>query len=421
MVSMLLVGSTSATWPRSRDGAMKYDFDRVYERGNTDCIKWDLVRRQSCRQDVISMGIADMDFPIAEPIHQALKRRVEHPFYGYTVPGPDVTEAVIDHAQRRLGWKVDPEWVVFFPGVVPAMNVAIKSLTHPGDQIVLQQPVYHPFFPAITNNGCGIVNNQLRLVDGQYEMDFDDLESKFSSAGGFHALPNRVKAVVLCNPHNPIGRVWSRDDLTRLGETALKHGAVVISDEIHCEIVYKGFRHVSFATISEDFEQNSIVCLAPSKTYNLAGLQTSTIIIPNKRLRDNFICAGAEIPHPNLFGYLAMKVAYRECDEWLEQVLDYLQGNRDFLVDYVEHKLPAIRVLPPQGTYMAWLDFRGLGMDDQTLDRFTKERLGLELGLGSMFGECGSGFLRMNFACPRSMLMEALSRMEEAANSSAAM
>jgi cysteine-S-conjugate beta-lyase len=398
---------------------MKYDFDRVYDRGNTDCIKWDLVRRQfTCgefsRPDVISMGIADMDFPVAEPIHDALKRRVEHPFYGYTVPGPDVAEAVVERAERKLGWKIDPEWVVFFPGVVPAVHVAVKSLTHPGDQVVVQPPVYHPFFPAVTSQGCGIVNNQLRFAEGRYEMDFDDLERKFSSRGGPFASPNCVKAIVLCNPHNPIGRVWDRADLIRMGDIALEHGAVVISDEIHCDIVYRGFRHVSFATISQDFEQNSIVCLAPSKTYNLAGLQTSTIIIPNKRLRDDFICAGAEIPHPNLFGYLAMKVAYRECDDWLEQLLDYLQGNRDFLVDFVTRRVPAIKVVPPQGTYMAWLDFRALGMDDQTLDRFTKESLGLELGQGPLFGEGGSGFQRMNFACPRSMLAEALSRIEKA-------
>jgi cystathionine beta-lyase len=359
------------------------------------------------------MWVADMDFPAAQPIVEALKKRAEHPFYGYTQAGSNTIKAVVDRMKRKFNWKIKPEWVVFTSGVIPAINAAVKSLTHPGDEIILQEPVYYPFFSSVKSNGCQIVTNQLKLHHGQYEMDFSDLESKFSPPGSMHFGSSRIRAIVLCNPHNPIGRVWGREDLVKLGKIIIGHGAVVISDEIHCELLFKGNKHTPFASISKEFEQNSIVCMAPSKTFNLAGLSASSIIIPNKKLREGFREAG--IGHGiNLFGLTALEAAYRYGDEWLEQLLDYLQGNLDFTMKYFKERIPKINVVKPQGTYLLWLDCRALGMDDKTLSNFMKEKAKVGLDDGFMFGAGGSGFERMNIACPRSILKDALQRIEKA-------
>ncbi len=394
---------------------MKYDFDRVHERRNTDCIKWDMVRSIFGRDDVIPMWVADMDLPAAQPIVEALKQRSEHPFHGYTQPGPSVIESVVERAERKFNWKIKPEWIVFTPGVVPALNVAIRSLTHPGDEIILQEPVYYPFFPSVTSSGCQIINNELKLTNGSYEMDFDDLEKKFLPRTGMLPSPHRIKACILCNPHNPVGRVWTKEEVTRLGEIIIRNGAVVLSDEIHCELLLKGYRHTTFASISREFEQNCMVFMAPSKTFNLAGLGVSSIIIPNKKLRENFINIKTGIlPAPNIFGYTALEAAYRYGDEWLEQVLEYIQGNLEYMQEYFRENIPEIKVIPPQGTYLVWLDCRGLGMDETALREFMRQKARIGLDDGFLFGKSGSGFQRMNIACPRSILEEALHRIEKA-------
>jgi cystathionine beta-lyase len=368
--------------------------------------------------DLIPMWVADMDFPVAQPIIDALKKRAEHPFYGYTKPGKSVIDSVIERMWRKFKWKIKPEWVVFTPGVVPALNVAIRSLTHPGDEVILQEPAYHPFFPAVTNSGCQIINNGLKLTNGCYEMDYDDLERKFQPKTGRLRGPGRVKTIVFCNPHNPVGRLWKREEIIRMGEIAIQNGAVVISDEIHCEILFDGYQHTPFASISKEFEQNCIICMAPSKTFNLAGLDVSSIIIPNRKLREDFISMQSGIvPSPTLFGYTAMETAYRYGDEWLEQILDYLQGNLDFLLEYLEKKIPDIKVIKPQGTYLIWLDCRELGMDKLVLSSFMLDKAKVGLEDGFIFGEAGSGFMRMNIGCPRSILKEALIRIESAVNS----
>jgi cysteine-S-conjugate beta-lyase len=394
---------------------MKYNFDEVCDRKNTGCIKWDNVRTIFGSEDVIPMWVADMDFPVAQPIVEALQRRASHPFYGYTQAEPSVVEAVVERMQRKYGWKIEPEWIVFTPGVVSALHVAVRTLTHPGDEIILQEPVYYPFFPAVKASGCQVVTNSLKLINGRYEMDFDDLESKFLPKSGMMPMPNRVKAIILCNPQNPVSRLWNKEELTRLGQIVIRYGATVISDEIHCEILFKGYRHTPFASISEEFAQNSIVCMAPSKTFSLAGLETSTIIIPNKKLRGEYINTRMGIlPGPNLFGYAALEAAYRYGDEWLDQVLDYLQGNLEFLTGYFAKKIPEIKVIQPQGTYLIWLDCRQLGLDNLALKRFMREKAKVGLDDGFLFGLGGSGFQRMNIACPRSILAEALQRIEKA-------
>lgn len=396
---------------------MRYDFDQVCDRKNTDCAKWDLVQAIFGREDVIPMWVADMDFPVAPPIVEAIKKRAEHPFYGYTSPGTAVIEAVVDRMKRKFNWKIEPDWVVLTPGVVPALHIAIRMLTHPGDEVILQEPVYYPFFSAITSSGCRIVSNELRLANGRYEMDHEGLERLFHHRPGMTPIPSRVKAVMLCNPHNPVGRLWKRDELSRLGEIAIRHGAIVISDEIHCELLFKGSKHTPFASISDEFGQNSIVCMAPSKTFNLAGLEASSLIIPNKKLRREFARTREGIlPMPNLFGYTALEAAYRLGDEWLEQLLEYLQGNLDFMLKYFDAKIPRIKVIEPQATYLVWLDCRELKMDDMGLRTFMREKAKVGCDDGFLFGSGGSGFERMNIACPRAILEEALERIESAVN-----
>ena len=396
---------------------MKYDFNQICDRKNTNCFKWDFIQSIFGNDDVIPMWVADMDFPVATPIVEALKRRVEHEFYGYTKASTDVIQSVVDRMWDKYAWKIKSEWIVFTPGVVPALNIAVRMLTHPGDEIILQEPVYYPFFPAVTSSGCQIVNNQLRLINGRYEMDYEDLEHQFHARIGMLPVPNRIKAIMLCNPHNPVGRLWNKEELTKLGDIAIKHGVVVISDEIHCELLFKDHLHTPFASISEEFEQNSIVCMSPSKTFNLAGLEVSSIIIPNKELRHLFTNTRTGIlPNPNIFGYTALEAAYRLGDEWLDQLLDYLQGNLDFLLKYFANRIPKIKVIKPQGTYLIWLDCRDLGMDDMTLRNFMRDKAKVGFDDGFLFGSGGSGFQRMNIACPRPILEEALIRIETMVN-----
>ena len=396
---------------------MKYDFNQICDRKNTNCFKWDFIQSIFGNDDVIPMWVADMDFPVATPIVEALKRRAEHEFYGYTKASTDVIQSVVDRMWDKYAWKIKPEWIVFTPGVVPALNITVRMLTHPGDEIILQEPVYYPFFPAVTFSGCQIVNNQLKLINGRYEMDYEDLEHQFHARIGMLPVPNRIKAIMLCNPHNPVGRLWSKEELTKLGDIAIKHDVVVISDEIHCELLFKDHLHTPFASISEEFEQNSIVCMSPSKTFNLAGLEVSSIIIPNKKLRHLFINTRTGIlPEPNLFGYTALEAAYRFGDEWLDQLLDYLQGNLDFLLKYFANRIPKIKVIKPQGTYLIWLDCRDLGMDDMTLRNFMRDKAKVGFDDGFLFGSGGSGFQRTNIACPRPIIEEALIRIETMVN-----
>jgi cystathionine beta-lyase len=394
---------------------VKYDFNRVYDRCETNCEKWDSRKSIFGHDDVIPMWVADMDFPAAAPIVEALKKRTEHPFYGYTKPGDEVIDSVIERMRRKYNWIIQPEWVVFTPGVIPALNGIVRSLTHPGDEIILQEPVYFPFFSVVNSSGCHVASNPLKLVDGRYHMDFEGLAQIFKPKNGLSSHQGHVKAMILCNPHNPIGRLWSRDELIRMGEIVIKNGAVVISDEIHCEILFKGKEHTPFAKISEEFEQNSIICMSPSKTFNLAGIGVSSIIIPNKKLREGFSNIRVGImPQPNLFGYSAMEAAFRYGDEWLEQLLEYLQGNLDFMLDYFARKIPQIKVIRPDGTYLVWLDCRDLGLDDTGLKDFMRNKARVGLVDGYLFGSTGAGFQRMNIACPRSILEEALNRIESA-------
>lgn len=397
---------------------MKYNFDKVIDRKGTGSWKWDTAKLIFGSDDVLPMWVADMDFPVAKPIINALKKRIDHGILGYTMPWDSLISAVVDRAQQKYNWKIEPEWIVFTPGVIPAIYGAIKAFARPGDDIILQGPVYYPFWNAIRDNGCNILNNQLKLINNHYEMDFENLEKKFAPHPEMIPSPPRTRLMILCNPHNPVGRVWTKKELKKAGEIALKHDAVVISDEIHCELLFANSTHTPFATISREFEQHSITCMAPSKTFNLAGLAASSIIIPNENLRNKFNIAKEGItPDTNVLGLVALEAAYRHGDEWLSQLLDYLKDNLEFLMKYFEEKIPQVKVIKPEGTYLVWLDFRKLDMDNEKLSTFLREKAKVGLDDGYFFGPGGAGFERINIACPRSTLGEGLKRIEKAVNS----
>jgi cysteine-S-conjugate beta-lyase len=395
---------------------MKYDFDNPINRIGTDCAKWDNRKLVFGTEDVIPMWVADMDFAVADPITAALRKRTEHPVYGYSWPSPRLINTIVDRLERKYNWRVEPEWIVFTPGVIPALAAALKAFTHPGDSVVINDPVYHPFWSLIPNSGCRVSASPLKFNGGLYQMDLDDLKKRFAPAfPGFMAEP-QPKAMILCNPHNPVGRVWTVDELKAAGKIVIDAGGIVISDEVHCELLFEGVKHTPFASISEEFARNSIVCMSASKTFNLAGLAASVIIIPNPRLRAAFQSArNGILPVPDIMAMTALEAAFRDGDEWLDQLRAYLQGNLDFLIDFFQKRIPKIKVVPPQGTYLVWLDCRGLGLDLKGLRDFFIHKAKIGLDEGCRFGAGGDGFMRMNIACPRVTLEEALKRLESAA------
>ncbi len=394
---------------------MKYNFDTIISREGTGSMKWDTIETVFGNKEILPMWVADMDFPVAEPIIDAVKKRLEHPIFGYTKPWKSLLESVVERMKKKFNWEIKPEWVVFTPGVVPAISTAIKAITHPGDEVVLQGPVYYPFWDVIRENGCHIANNTLKFENGKYVMDYKDLEKKFAPKKALFPKPSRTKAAILCNPHNPVGRMWDKEEQTKFGEIVLKHGGVVISDEIHSEIVVSDKKHMPFASISKEFEQNSITCFSPSKTFNIAGLSVSSIIIPNKNLRESFIsAAGHQLGKVSVLSLVAMEAAYRYGDEWLNELLEYLKENLKFLIEYFEENIPEVKVIRPEGTYLVWLDFRALGMNGEELSKFLVEKAKVGLDDGYLFGPSGNGFARINIACPRKTLKEGLKRIESA-------
>jgi len=384
-------------------------FDKIIDRTNTNAIKCEprVLKEMFKSEDLLPLWVADMDFKCPEPVIKALLKRAEHGIYGYSDMDDAFFDTFIDWNLRRNKWKIERDWLVFTPGVVPAVNYIIQAFCQTGDKVIIQNPVYYPFSNAIKNNGAQILLNPLVYDGVSYKMDFDDLEEKVKDP--------RVKVFILCNPHNPVGRVWTVEELTRLGEICIKHHVLVISDEIHSDLILKGNHHVPFARISETFANNSITCMAPSKTFNLAGLQISNIIIPNEAIRNDYKARleNNAIMRPNAFGIVAQKAAYGESEAWLEEVIAYIEGNMDFIDTFVKEKLPEITFVKPEGTYLAWLDFRKLGMDKLALEALMQSEAKLALDEGYIFGEGGEGFERINVACPRAILEEALNRIEK--------
>jgi cystathionine beta-lyase len=386
---------------------MAYDFDRTINRYQTASLKWDEADRLFGSSGILPMWVADMDFRVPRPVIEAIKRRAEHGIFGYTTRPASYYDAVIGWMKRRHNWEIRKEWICHSPGVVPALSMMVQAFTQPGEKILIQPPVYYPFATVVTNNGRELVYNRLIEDGGTYRMDFMDLERKLSDG---------VKMLILCSPHNPVGRVWSKEELEQLGRLCLEYGVLVVSDEIHADLVYSGHRHIPFAVLSEELAQNSVICTAPSKTFNLAGLQTSNIIIPNETLRKTFtrIIDRNVLGLTNTFGVVATESAYREGDEWLDECLAYLEDNLAFLIRFVDSRIPTIKVIKPEGTYLVWLDCRSLGLEGKELKHLLRKKAKVALDDGSIFGPGGEGFVRINIACSRSVLEEGLHRIEQA-------
>lgn len=378
---------------------MKYDFDKITDRRATNSYKWD-----SAPEGVLPMWVADMDFRTAPAIIDALQKRVAHGIFGYTRVPDAYYDAVTSWFSRRHGWDIDREWIIYTSGVVPAVSAVIKALTVPGDKVIVQTPVYNCFFSSIRNNGCEIVSNPLRRTADTYDMDFDALERC--------AADPRAKVMLLCNPHNPAGRVWTPDELTRLGNICLRNGVTVVSDEIHCELVYQGFKYTPFASLSDAFLHRSVTCVSPSKAFNIAGLQIANIVAFDNDLRrriDKAININ-EVCDVNPFGVAATIAAYNEGEEWLCQLLDYLHGNYEAMAEFCRRELPEFPIARLEGTYLVWMDCSSLGMPSDALEHALLDDARLWLNAGTMYGAEGEGYMRWNIACPRSVMLDGLNR-----------
>ena len=384
---------------------MKYNFDQVIDRTNTSALKYD--RRQAVfeKSDVIPMWVADMDFETPEVIRNAVIQRANHPIYGYTFRDAGYYEAVMAWMQSHHDWTVRREEIVFTPGVVPAINFAVLAFTKPGDKIIVQPPVYPPISHAVPDQGRELVNNQLVQAENTYLIDFTLLEEQAKDA----------KMLILCNPHNPVGRCWNREELERIAQICLKHNVLVFSDEIHADLVMPGYRHLVFASLSPEVDNITVTAHAPSKTFNLAGLSTSSVIISNPALRESFaqVINHMHLGMGNLFGSVASTAAYVHGEPWRLQLIDYLDENITLAETYIKANITALHMYRPEGTYMIWLDFRKFGLDDKTLKSKMIHEAGLGFNPGTDFGPGGSGFMRMNIACPRSTVTTALGRLRE--------
>jgi len=382
---------------------MKYNFDEIIQRRNTGSTKWDAAESD----DVLPMWVADMDFRTAPAVMEALIRRAQHGVFGYVKPPAAYYDAVIGWFANHHHFAIQKEWIRYTTGVVPAISAIIKALTVPGDQVIVQTPVYHCFFPCILNNGCEIVANELIYKDGVYRIDFDDLEKKASDP--------KAKLFLLCSPHNPAGRVWKKEELLRMGEICLRHHVTVISDEIHCDLVFAGHQHIPFATLSDEMRQNSVTCTAPSKTFNIAGLQAANIIAPDKTIRQQIDKAIStnEINAINPFGVDALTAAYNEGSEWLEAVKSYIYKNYLFLKEFIAKELPFIHIPPLEATYLVWMDFSATGQSSQTITANLMDNENLWVNSGSMYGANGEGFIRLNIACPRALLEKGLNKIKK--------
>lgn len=384
------------------------DFDKIVDRVNTDCLKYDFAVRRGMPEDVLPLWIADMDFKTSSYVQEALINEVNHGIYGYSEVRDEYFEVLKGWMSRHYNWEVERRWLVKTPGIVYALGMAVHAFTEKGDAVMLQQPVYYPFTEVIVDNDRKLVSNTLVQDEkGYYHMDFDDMEEKI--------VKENVKLFFLCSPHNPVGRVWTKAELTRLGDICIKHGVIVVSDEIHADFVFEG-KHQVFADISQEFADISVTCTSPSKTFNLAGLQISNIFIPNNRIRSKFRHAIDQSGYSqlNVMGLVACKAAYKDGDEWYEAMREYVWNNIKYTEKFVRERLEGVKMTKLEGTYLVWLDFRGLGLSVQQLEDLIIKKAGLWLDSGKIFGEAGEGFQRINVACPRATLTEALERIEKA-------
>lgn len=381
-----------------------YNFDERIDRTQTNSIKYDGRKMFFGNADLLPLWVADMDFRTPDFIVDAVKKRAEHEIFGYTFRAESYNQSIVNWLKRRHNWEIKTEWISFSPGVVAGLTLAIEAFSKPGDGVIVQPPVYFPFFDSVKGTGREMIENPLRLENGRYYFDLEDLKSKITPT---------TRLLLLSNPHNPGGMAWNEKELTELAKICLENKILIISDEIHSDLIFDGFKHTPLAGISEEIAQNCVICMAPSKTFNTAGLTTSFLVIPNKR---HFVAYERvmRLPHlhmGNIFGTVALEAAYTHGEEWLSQLIQYLQGNYTFLEQFFNDHLPEVKVMRPEATYLIWLDFSAFGLTDEVLNQKLIDN-GIGLNRGVQFGKQGSGYMRINIGCPRSILEEALIRIE---------
>ncbi|MFO7751209.1 MAG: MalY/PatB family protein [Desulfobacteraceae bacterium] len=396
----------------------EWNFDEIIDRSGTRSVKWEPsvlgAKFGKGRDDLLPMWVADMDFFCPPVVKKAMASRLDHQIYGYTLQDKDHNSALIDWYRRRHGWTIQEEWVLNTPGVVPAVNYLVQRFSKPGDKILIQPPVYYPFARAIETGGRRVAENPLAIIRGRYQMDFDDLREK--------AADPRVKAAILCSPHNPVGRVWTREELDCFGQICLDNNVLVFADEIHCDLVMPGHAHTCFQSICDRFANNSITANAASKTFNLAGLSHSNLIVPDERIRTEMglffeTLGGNPRGGGTLFGAIAARAAYEEGEPWLEDLIDYLYENYRYLKQQLETRVPGVRIVDLEATYLPWVDFRSLELTSEQIADIVEQKAGLALDHGPWFGTGGEGFERINIACPRALVERAVDALVEAFSS----
>lgn len=390
---------------------MKYDFETLISRKNAGASKWISMEKinSNVGEDIVPFSVADMEFKNPPEIIEGLKKYMDSSILGYTEATEEYYKAVCSWMERRHDWKIEKEWITEFSGVVPALYTIVRALTKEDDGVLVMTPVYYPFYKAITVNNRKVVRSELTFCKNHYEIDFKDFEEK--------AKMESTKLLILCNPHNPVGRVWSEEELKKIGRICIDNNVLIISDEIHFDLIMPQYKHTVFANISEEFAQNSVICTAPSKTFNLAGLQASNIIIPNKKIRDKVVSQrriATGNSGLNIFGYKACEIAYNECEEWLNELIQVLNENKKLVENFMKDNLPQVKVINLEGTYLQWMDFRALENDHKELEKFMTTEAMLFLDEGYVFGDEGRGFERINLACPTKILQAALNRLLEA-------
>jgi len=385
---------------------MIYDFDKHIDRVNTHSAKWD--SNPAYAKEVLPMWVADMDFQCPQPIVDAVQKRSQHPIYGYVHRTEDFQQVTCDWVKRRHGWGIKKEWVTFSPGVVPSVSAVIQMLTKPGEKVLIQRPVYYPFTNTINACGRTLVTSELILKDDKYFMDFEDMEKKLRDP--------EVKLFILCNPHNPVARVFNEDELRKIAKLCIDNGVVILSDEIHCDIIMSGYKHIPIASLSKEISMNTITLMSVTKTFNIAGLQVSNMITENEEFMKKFEAhlAMNTQNHINAFAFEAYLAAYTKCDDFIDQLCKYIEGNIKFAKKYIEENIPKLHTFEHQGTYLLWIDFKDLHMSDEELEKFCMEKIKVSMDGGYWFGEEGSGYMRMNMACPRKTVEEAMKRFKTA-------
>lgn len=380
---------------------MKYDFEAPVNRRNTNSLKWNVAENE------LPMWVADMDFKAAPEIRAAISKRVAHGVFGYSEVPDEWYQAYISWWQRRHDFTMQKDWLIFCTGVVPAVSSIVRKLTTPAEKVLIQTPVYNIFFNSILNNGRQVLESSLKYSDGQYEIDFEDLEQKLSDP--------QTSLMILCNPHNPIGKVWDKDTLERIGELCLKYHVLILSDEIHCDLTDPGMEYIPFASVSEKCRENSITCIAPTKSFNLAGLQTAAVVIPNAFLRHKVwrTLNTDEVAEPNALAVDAAIAAFTEGEAWLDELRKYIFENKKRVFEFIKEKLPQIQIVPSHATYLLWLDCSAIEDSASEVAKYIRNKTGLYLSEGSQYGSCGEKFLRMNIACPRVILEDGLKRLRE--------